>query len=164
VDAVLPPGWKASKDTNNNAYYYNKELNVTQWSRPAPSGDTVASPNPTVPRHGTKATETVAMVLSRVFPTKTIQSMNTNGGPLPTPTQAAPAATSVDAVLPPGWKASKDTNNNAYYYNKELNVTQWKYPALPPGWKASKDTNGNAYYYNKELNVTQWRYPAPSGA
>jgi hypothetical protein len=190
VDAVLPPGWKASKDTNSNAYYYNKELNVTQWSHPAPSGDTVASPQPPVP----------PIVPSRVIavpPTKTIQSMNTNGGPLPTPTQAAPAATSVVDALPPGWKASKDTNGNAYYYNKELNVTQWwhpadtlppgwkaskdtngnayfynkelnltqwRYPALPPGWKASKDTNGNAYYYNKELNVTQWRYPAPSGA
>ena len=129
VDA-LPPGWKVSKDTNGNAYYYNKELNVTQWSRPAPSGHTVASPQPPVPL---------------------------------APTQAAPTATSMDA-LPPGWKASKDTNGNAYYYNTEMNVTQWSRPALPPGWKASKDTNGNAYYYNKELNVTQWRYPAPSVA
>ena len=43
VDA-LPPGWKTSKDQNGNQYYYNKELNVTQWSRPAPSGGAVASP------------------------------------------------------------------------------------------------------------------------
>jgi hypothetical protein len=34
----LPPGWKAAKDLAGNEYYYNKELNVTQWSRPAPSG------------------------------------------------------------------------------------------------------------------------------
>ncbi len=31
---ALPPGWKASKDQNGNVYYYNKELKVTQWSRP----------------------------------------------------------------------------------------------------------------------------------
>ena len=36
VDALLPPGWKAGKDQSGNQYYYNKELNVTQWSRPAP--------------------------------------------------------------------------------------------------------------------------------
>jgi hypothetical protein len=35
---ALPPGWKASKDQNGNQYYYNKELNITQWSRPAFSG------------------------------------------------------------------------------------------------------------------------------
>ena len=32
-DAV-PPGWKVSKDQNGNLSYYNKELKVTQWSRP----------------------------------------------------------------------------------------------------------------------------------
>ena len=31
---ALPPGWKVSKDQNGNLYYYNKELKVTQWSRP----------------------------------------------------------------------------------------------------------------------------------
>ena len=35
---ALPPGWKASKDQNGNQYYYNKELNITQWSRPEFSG------------------------------------------------------------------------------------------------------------------------------
>jgi hypothetical protein len=37
----LPPGWKAAKDQAGNEYYYNKALNVTQWSRPAPSGGAV---------------------------------------------------------------------------------------------------------------------------
>jgi len=45
---------------------------------------------------------------------------------------AALAATSSDA-LPPGWKASKDKNGNQYYYNKELNITQWSRPAFPGG-------------------------------
>ncbi len=97
--------------TNRGATNYGlKENPKAAWSAPAPAPARLAEP-PT---------------FSAVPPTKTIKSMNTNGGPLPTPTQAAPAATSVDAVLPPGWKASKDTNNNAYYYNKELNVTQWR--------------------------------------
>jgi hypothetical protein len=43
VDA-LPAGWKTSQDQNGNQYYYNKELNVTQWSRPAPSGGALGSP------------------------------------------------------------------------------------------------------------------------
>jgi hypothetical protein len=38
VDGKLPPGWKATKDQNGNQYYYNKELNVTQWNRPEFSG------------------------------------------------------------------------------------------------------------------------------
>jgi hypothetical protein len=37
----LPPGWEAAKDQTGNEYCYNKELNVTQWSRPAPSGSAV---------------------------------------------------------------------------------------------------------------------------
>jgi hypothetical protein len=32
----LPTGWKAGKDQTGNQYYYNKELHVTQRSRPAP--------------------------------------------------------------------------------------------------------------------------------
>jgi hypothetical protein len=51
-----------------------------------------------------------------------------------TSTQAAPASTS----LPPGWKAAKDQTGNEYYYNKELNVTQWSRPAL----------SGGAVYYS----------------
>ena len=35
---ALPAGWKASKDQNGNQYYYNKELNITQWNRPEFSG------------------------------------------------------------------------------------------------------------------------------
>jgi hypothetical protein len=31
---ALPPGWTASKDQNGNQYYFNKDQNVTQWSRP----------------------------------------------------------------------------------------------------------------------------------
>jgi len=38
---TLPPGWKAAKDQAGNEYYYNKVLDVTQWSRPAPSGGAV---------------------------------------------------------------------------------------------------------------------------
>ena len=30
----LPPEWKTGKDQTGNQYYYNKELNVTQWSHP----------------------------------------------------------------------------------------------------------------------------------
>jgi hypothetical protein len=37
----MPPGWETVKDHTGNEYYYNKELNVTQWSRPAPSGGAV---------------------------------------------------------------------------------------------------------------------------
>ena len=37
----LPPGWRTAKDQAGYEYYYNKELNVTQRSRPAPSGGTV---------------------------------------------------------------------------------------------------------------------------
>ena len=40
----LPAGWKISQDQKGNQYYYHKELNVTQWSRPAPSGGAVGSP------------------------------------------------------------------------------------------------------------------------
>ncbi len=48
-----------------------------------------------------------------------------------TPLQTyAAAGTSVDA-LPAGWKASQDHNGNQYYYNKELNLTQW---SRPYGW------------------------------
>ena len=36
----LPPGWETAKDQTGNKHYYNKELNVTQWSRPVPSGGT----------------------------------------------------------------------------------------------------------------------------
>jgi len=35
---ALPPGWKVSTDQNGNQYYYNKELNITQWNRPEFSG------------------------------------------------------------------------------------------------------------------------------
>ena len=38
ISDALPPGWKVSKDQNGNQYYYNKDLNVTQWSRPEFSG------------------------------------------------------------------------------------------------------------------------------
>jgi hypothetical protein len=51
-----------------------------------------------------------------------------------TSTEAAPASTS----LPPGWKTAKDQTGNEYYYNKELNVTQWSRPAL----------SGGAVYYS----------------
>jgi hypothetical protein len=76
--------------------------------------------------------ETVVAVASEVIavpPTNTIQSITTNAGPRPTPTHAAPPATSVDALLPAGWKASKDQNGNQYYYNTELKVSQWSRPA-----------------------------------
>jgi len=33
VDA-LPPGWKAAADKTGQKYYYNKELEVSQWTRP----------------------------------------------------------------------------------------------------------------------------------
>ena len=68
VDA-LPPGWKTSKDQNGNQYYYNKELNVTQWSRPAPSGGAVGSPKLPVLIGGTP-------LKSRVSP----QDQRVNGG------------------------------------------------------------------------------------
>jgi hypothetical protein len=83
----------------------------------------------------TKGRETVVAVASQVIavhPTNSIQSINTDAGPigpLPTPTQPAPPATSVDALLPAGWKASKDQNGNQYYYNTELKVSQWSRPA-----------------------------------
>ncbi len=103
VDALLPPGWKAGRDQRGNQYYYNKELNVTQWSRPAPSGGDGAVPStPT-------STALPAVVVAGA--------------------DAAITIASVDALLPPGWKAGKDQSGNQYYYNKELNVTQWSRPA-----------------------------------
>ena len=33
VDA-LPPGWQAATDKTGKDYYYNKELNVSQWTLP----------------------------------------------------------------------------------------------------------------------------------
>ena len=82
-------------------------------------------------KDNTKGRETVVAVASQVIavpPTNTIQSINTNPGPLPTPTQAPPPATPVDA-LPAGWKASKGQNGNQYYYNTELKLSQWSHPA-----------------------------------
>jgi hypothetical protein len=46
-----------------------------------------------------------------------------------TSTQAAPDSTS----LPSGWTGAKDQAGNEYYYNKELNVTQWSLPAPSRG-------------------------------
>jgi hypothetical protein len=51
-----------------------------------------------------------------------------------TSTEAAPASTS----LPPGWEFVKDQTGNEYYYNKELNVTQWGHPG----------PSGGAVYYS----------------
>jgi hypothetical protein len=34
ISDALPSGWKASKDQNGNQYYYNKDRNLSQWSRP----------------------------------------------------------------------------------------------------------------------------------
>jgi len=31
---ALPPGWKSGVDNSGNQYFYNKELNVSQWTRP----------------------------------------------------------------------------------------------------------------------------------
>jgi hypothetical protein len=31
---ALPPGWKAGVDKAGSTYFYNKELNVSQWTRP----------------------------------------------------------------------------------------------------------------------------------
>jgi hypothetical protein len=43
ISNALPPGWNASKDQNGYQYYYNKDQNVTQWSRPEfPGGGGVA--------------------------------------------------------------------------------------------------------------------------
>jgi hypothetical protein len=35
---ALPPGWEVGQDQTGNEYFYNKELNVTQWNRPAAAG------------------------------------------------------------------------------------------------------------------------------
>ena len=35
---ALPPGWKAGVDKAGNTYFYNKELNVSQWTRPGVAG------------------------------------------------------------------------------------------------------------------------------
>lgn len=33
---ILPPGWRSAEAPNGYTYYYNRELNVTQWERPVP--------------------------------------------------------------------------------------------------------------------------------
>jgi hypothetical protein len=35
---ALPPGWGVGQDQAGNKYFYNKELNVTQWNLPAVDG------------------------------------------------------------------------------------------------------------------------------
>jgi hypothetical protein len=119
-DAILPPGWKAGRDQRGNQYYYNKELNVTQWSRPAPSGDdgavAVRSDLPSTPTSTALSGVVVAGADAAI--TLQMSQMAQNGD-----------VTHVDALLPPGWKTGKDQSGNQYYYNKELNVTQWSRPA-----------------------------------
>jgi hypothetical protein len=42
----LPPGWEVGQDQAGNKHFYNKDLNVTQWNRPAVAG--LVSPVPVV--------------------------------------------------------------------------------------------------------------------
>jgi len=72
VKDALPPGWKVSKDQNGIQYYYNKELKVTQWNRPAtahhsrqiPQG-AVSPPMSPPPPHNGRYSEGTPSVASR---------------------------------------------------------------------------------------------------
>ena len=35
---ALPPEWEVWQDQDGRSYFYNKDLNVTQWNRPAVDG------------------------------------------------------------------------------------------------------------------------------
>jgi len=45
---ALPPGWKAGKDQTGKEYYYNKELNISQWVHPT-AADNQSTPTSTMP-------------------------------------------------------------------------------------------------------------------
>ncbi len=128
----LPPALETVKDHTGNQYCYNKELNVTQWKHPAPSeGAVVFTP---VSSHPTQIDHQVQSMTLRsrrsvvVIPSeRQILEITTVGQA--TSTETAPALTS----LPLGWEVAKDQTGNQYYYNKELNVTQWRHPAPSEG-------------------------------
>jgi hypothetical protein len=41
----LPTGWKGGQDQAGNTYFYNKELNLTQWNHPGVAGTGDVSAN-----------------------------------------------------------------------------------------------------------------------
>ena len=74
--------------------------------------------------------------------------------------------------LPPGWQMFMDTERNVpYYYNAELEKTQWEVPSddedhppstegeveLPEGWERFYDNDvGQWYYHNAATQETKW--------
>jgi hypothetical protein len=148
----LTPAVETTKDQTCNQYY-NKELNVTQRSRPAPSEvamvfTLVSSPPPhidhQVQSNALRARRTPPVLMTDTPRSESVdaelvivrerQILEITEAGQATSTEAAPASTS----LPPGWEFVKDQTGNEYYYNKELNVTQWGHPG----------PSGGAVYYS----------------
>ncbi len=142
VSRSLPPAVETVKDQTGNQYY-NKELSVTQWSNHASSEDAmVFAPVTSPPPHIDHQVQSNALRARRTPPVlmtdnprsksvdaelviareRQILEITTAGQATST---RAPASTS----LPPGWETVKDQTGNEFYYNKELNVTQWSRPA-----------------------------------
>jgi hypothetical protein len=93
------------------------------------------------------------------------------------PDTAAPAADADVELdengdpLPDGWSMFKSATGDSYYYNAELEKTQWEIPSddeedfpeddddeeVPPGWQKFFDNSvGQWYYYNTVTEETRW--------
>ena len=175
----LPEGWEELIDeSTGQVYYFNSELNKTQWDKP------VIEKNAS-----DKDTEQVADSIGDDVPEEELNDDEVKDAP---------------TSLPLGWEELVDeSSGQTYYFNELKNITQWERPEsdetinddssmiisseqidetaeqstlsqpkeeeevdengeidLPIGWvKLIDENSGDPYYFNEVENITQWEKP-----
>jgi len=123
----LPHGWvEVVHPETNQVYYFNQELNISQWERP----DTSTSSKARILQDEGGSTpgnidfssnyEQVNEVPPSYIHPSTDMGLKTN---------VSPNDIKSDSTLPPGWvELLHSETNSVYYYNSDSNVTQWERP------------------------------------
>jgi len=91
-------------------------------------------------------------------PTAAASAVVSVSAPAPAVAPAA-VATANNSPLPAGWTIHTAEDGRVYYYNADLNETQWDRP-LSGGWTKHTAPDGRVYYHKKATGETQWDTPA----
>lgn len=95
--------------------------------------------------------------------------------------QASVVQNAADQGLPPGWDQAHDAQGRVYYFNKELNTSQWEKPQTPAATaKAAQDvgaggegsvwteyfdeTHQRPYWCNASTGESSWTDPTAAVA